>query len=61
MANHKSTDVRKLALEYYFENNVSQSKISSMFKITNRTFRNWLKQYNENKSIRKDVEKCNII
>ena len=27
MANHKSPDVRKLALEYYFENKVSQSKI----------------------------------
>lgn len=50
MSNHKSPDVRKLALEYYFENNVSQSKISSMFKITDRTFRNWLKKYNENKS-----------
>ena len=51
MSNHKSPDVRKLAIEYYFENDVSQSQISKMFKITDRTFRNQLKNYYENNTI----------
>lgn len=52
MNNHKSTDVRKLAIEYYNEKNVSQKEISNIFKISVRTFRYWLKQYNENNTIK---------
>lgn len=51
MFNHKSQDTRKVAIDYYYENEVSQSQIAQIFKITDRTFRNWLKQYNENNSI----------
>ena len=55
MNNHKSSDVRKLAIEYYIQRNVSQKEISNIFKISVRTFRYWLKQYNENNTLKRKI------
>ena len=51
MNNHKSSETRKLAIEYYLKNKVSQSQVSRIFQIGEKTFKRWLKQYREDKSL----------
>ena len=47
---HKSKDTRKIALDYYFSKKVSQREVAEIFQISEKTFRNWLKGYREEKS-----------
>lgn len=49
MNNHKSSETRKLAIEYYLKNKVYQSQVSRIFQIGEKTFKRWLKQYREDK------------
>lgn len=49
MNNHKSSETRKLAIEYYLKNKVSQLKVSRIFQVGEKTFKRWLKQYREDK------------
>ena len=39
MNNHKSSETRKLAIEYYLKNKVSQSEVSRIFQIGEKTFK----------------------
>ena len=50
MNNHKSSEIRKLAIEYYLKNKVSQLEVSRIFQVGEKTFKRWLKQYREDKS-----------
>ena len=38
MNNHKSSETRKLAIEYYLKNKVSQSEVSRIFLVGEKTF-----------------------
>ena len=51
MNNHKSSETRKLAIEYYLKNKVSQSEVSKIFQVSEKTFKRWLKQYRDNNSL----------
>ena len=53
MSNHKSSETRKLAIEYYFKNKVSQLEVSRIFQVGEKTFKRWLKQYREDKSLKR--------
>jgi len=44
-------NVKKLAINYYINNNVSQEEISDIFGITSRTFRNWYNKYINNNNL----------
>lgn len=49
--NECKTFVRKLAIEYYLENeNVTQNDVIKIFKISKSTFIRWLKQYNSSRN-----------
>ena len=39
---HKSKDTKKLAIEYYKNNNVSYEKVASIFQIGEKTLRRWI-------------------
>ena len=39
MSNHKSSETRKLAIEYYFKNKVSQLEVSRIFQVGEKTFK----------------------
>jgi len=51
MNGHKSNETRKLAIDYYLSNNISQLEVSKIFQVSEKTFKRWLKQYREDKSI----------
>lgn len=53
VGNHNSSTNRRKAIEYYINNNISQEKISEIFKISRRTFIRWLKEYQDKKIERK--------
>ena len=53
VGNHNSSDNRLKAIDYYLNNNISQEKISEIFKISRRTFIRWLKEYEDDKIERK--------
>ena len=53
VGNHNSSDNRLKAIEYYLNNDISQEKISEIFKISRRTFIRWLKEYEDKKIERK--------
>lgn len=46
MSDHKSSETRKLAIEYYFKN-----KVSRIFQVGEKTFKRWLKQYRDDNSL----------
>ena len=50
MSIHKSSKTRKLAIEYYLNNKVSQSEVSKIFQVGKKNFR-WLKQYRDDNSL----------
>tara|TARA_B110000037_G_scaffold66182_1_gene80652 strand:- start:890 stop:1096 length:207 start_codon:yes stop_codon:yes gene_type:complete len=52
---HKSKDTKKLAIEYYKNNNVSYEKVASIFQIGEKTLRRWIKQNHQ------EEEKSRII
>lgn len=39
MAKHKSSEVRKLAIDYYFNNDISQTKVAEIFQVSEKTFK----------------------
>uniref|UniRef100_A0A6C0J705 Insertion element IS150 protein InsJ-like helix-turn-helix domain-containing protein n=1 Tax=viral metagenome TaxID=1070528 RepID=A0A6C0J705_9ZZZZ len=45
MNGHKSNETRKLAIDYYLSNNISQLEVSKIFQVSEKTFKRWLKQY----------------
>ena len=51
MNKHKSSETRKLDIEYYLKNKVSQSEVSKIFQVSEKTFKRWLKQYRDNNSL----------
>lgn len=51
LCGHKSNETRKLAIDYYLSNNISQLEVSKIFQVSEKTFKRWLKQYREDKSI----------
>ena len=55
MNNHKSSETRKLAIEYYLKNKVSQLEVSRIFQVGGKTFKRWLKQYREDKSFERNT------
>ena len=57
MNNHKSSETRKLAIDYYLNNEVSQLEVSKIFQIGKKTFKRWLKQYREDKSFERKSRK----
>ena len=54
MAKHKSSEVRKLAIDYYLNNDISQTKVAEIFQVSEKTFKRWLKQYKKDKSYEKN-------
>ena len=42
---------KKLAIKYYLKNKISQEKVSEIFNVNPRTFRRWLKTYNNNEKL----------
>lgn len=38
-----------MAIKYYLKNKTSQQKVSEIFNINPRTFRRWIKKYNNEK------------
>jgi transposase len=40
----KLSETRKLAIDYYLNNEVSQLEVSKIFQIGEKTFKRWLKQ-----------------
>lgn len=49
--NHSTPKIRALALKKYLETKVTQDEIAKTFHISKRTFRRWLQQYIEDKSV----------
>jgi len=49
MNTQKSSETRKLAIEYYLKNKISQSEVSKIFQVGEKTFKRWLKQYRYDK------------
>ena len=54
---HNSKRNKLLAIEYYQNNNVSQSEVAKIFKISRQTFNLWLKDYKNNKSLERKNRK----
>jgi len=48
---HNSTRNKLLAIEYYQNNNVNQSDVAKIFKVSRQTFSLWLKDYNNNRTL----------
>ena len=48
---HNSSRNKLLAIEYYQNNNVSQSDVAKIFKVSRQTFSLWLKDYNNNRTL----------
>ena len=48
---HKSKDTKKLAIEYYKNNNVSYEKVALIFQIGEKTLRRRIKRFDEEKSL----------
>lgn len=59
VGNHNSSDNRLKAIEYYLNNDISQEKISEIFKISRRTFIKWcdINYAYQSKYARKYIEK----
>lgn len=51
VSEHKSKDTKKLAIEYYKNNNVSYEKVASIFQIGEKTLRRWIKRFDEEKCL----------
>ena len=51
VSKHKSKDTKKLAIEYYKNNNVSYEKVATIFQIGEKTLRRWIKRFDEEKSL----------
>ena len=58
MPSHKSTDVRKIAIEYYNENNISQKEVAKIFQISEKTFWRWLDKYENTKELERKKRKA---
>lgn len=48
---HNSTRNKLLAIEYYQNNNVNQSDVAKIFKVSRQTFSLWFKDYNNNRTL----------
>ena len=58
---HNSARNKLLAIEYYQNNNVRQSDVAKIFKVSRQTFSLWLKDYNNNRTLeRKNRKQCHI-
>ena len=51
MNHHKSSETRKLAIEYYLKNKIYQSEVSRICQVGEKTFKRWLKQYRDDNSL----------
>ena len=49
--NHSTPKIHALALKKYLETKVTQDEIAKTFHISKRTFRRWLQQYIEDRSV----------
>ena len=51
VSKHKSKDTKKLAIEYYKNNNVSHNNVASIFQIGEKTLRRSIRRFDEEKSL----------
>ena len=56
VSKHKSKDTKKLAIEYYKNNNVSYEKVATIFQIGEKTLRRWIKGVSKRLQIIKYLE-----
>ena len=55
---HNSARNKLLAIEYYQNNNVRQSDVTKIFKVSRQTFSLWLKDYNNNRTLERKNRKA---
>ena len=48
MPSHKSAKIRNLAIAYFLTNKSTYSEITTIFQISEKTFKRWFKQYKKN-------------
>ena len=58
VSKHKSKDTKKLAIEYYKNNNVSYVKVASIFQIGEKTLRRWINRFDEEQSLERKNKKA---
>ena len=55
---HNSARNKLLAIEYYQNNNVNQSDVAKIFKVSRQTFSLWLKDYKNNRTLERKNRKA---